>query len=155
MIIFLIFLNAKLIISDMNYICDNIYLGDSTSAKNESYLQQFNITTVINCADEIKSNYSDIKFLKLNLYDMSNENLFPQFEFAYKFIKKNADNNILIHCFMGRSRSASLVVFYLMKEKGWDYDTCIDFIKLKRPSINPNSAYVIQLKDYYENYIKK
>ena len=102
----------------MNNICDNICLGDSTSSKNESYLQQFNITTVINYDDEIKSNYSIIKFLKLNLYDMSNENLFPQFEFAYKFIKKNEDNNILIHCFMGRSHSASLVVFYLMKEKG-------------------------------------
>ena len=152
MIIFLLFLNVKLIISDMDYICDNIYLGDTTASKNESYLQQNNIT---NCADEIKSNYTTIKFLKLNLYDMSNENLFPQFEFAYKFIKKNSDNNILIHCFMGRSRSASLVIFYLMKEKGWDYNTCINFIKLKRPSVNPNNAYVIQLKDYYENHIKE
>ena len=84
---------------------------------------------------------------------MSNENLFPQFEFAYKFIKKNADNNILIHCFMGRSRSASLITFYLMKEKGWDYDTCINIILEKRPFVNPNAGFVEQLKEYYDKYI--
>ena len=101
------------------------------------------------------SKYNEIKVLELQLYDKSWEKLFPKLEVAYKFIKKNSKNNILIHCAQGRSRSASLVVFYLMKEKGWNYDTCIKFIKEKRPSVRPNSGFVNQLKEYYNNYIKK
>ena len=147
------FLNA--ISADMNFICDNIYLGDKRASSNENYLKQHNISAVVNCAISVVSKYNEIKVLELQLYDKSWEKLFPKLEVAYKFIKKNSKNNILIHCSQGRSRSASLVVFYLMKEKGWNYDTCIKFIKEKRPSVRPNSGFVNQLKEYYNNYIKK
>ena len=40
--------------------------------------------------------------------------------------------------------------YVLMKEKGWNYDTCIKFIKEKRPSVRPNSGFVNQLKEYYK-----
>ena len=47
----------------MNYICDNIYLGDSVAAGNEEYLKQYNISVVVNCAD-VTSSYKNIKFLE-------------------------------------------------------------------------------------------
>ena len=141
-----------LIFAGMDFICDNIYLGDKEAARDESYLKQNNITRVVNCAHEITSDYKEIRFLDLNFYDDSN--ILPRFEVAYKFIKKQLENNILIHCVHGRNRSASLVVFYLMKEKGWDYDTCINFIKERRSIVNPHVNFVNQLKDYYNNYIK-
>ena len=141
----------------MNYIIDNIYLGNHEAASNEDYLKQYSITTVVNCAhqDDIVSDYKDIKFLELNLIDDPVQNLFPKFEVAYKFIKKNSKNNILIHCYSGISRSASLVIFYLMKEKGWDYDTCYKYAKERRPIVDPNYGFAEQLKDYYDKYIKK
>ena len=40
-----------------------------------------------------------------------------------------------------------------MKEKGWDYDTCINKILEKRPFVNPNAGFVQQLKEYYDKYI--
>ena len=139
----------------MDYICNNIFLGDSIVASNETYLKENNISAVVNCAKDFISNYNEIKFLELSLYDDTIELIIPKFEVAYKFIKEYSQNNILIHCFQGKSRSASLVVFYLMKEKGWDYDTSIKFIKERRPVISPNIGFVAQLKEYYEKYIKK
>ena len=158
--LFLLLFMITLISSDdyrMNYIIDNIYLGNHEAASNEDYLKQYSITTVVNCAhqDDIVSDYKDIKFLELNLIDDPVQNLFPKFEVAYKFIKKNSKNNILIHCYSGISRSASLVIFYLMKEKGWDYDTCNEYILERRPSVDPNSGFIKQLKKYYDKYIKK
>ena len=154
-ILFIIIINIIICDDPMNYIIDNIYLGGNDAASDENYLKQYNITTVINCAEEIVSVYKDIKFLELNLYDSFNQPLFPKFEVAYKFIKKNSENNILIHCALGVSRSASLVAFYMMKEKGWDYDICYNYMKERRPIVNPNSNFVEQLREYYDKYIKK
>ncbi len=154
-ILFIIIINIIICDDPMNYIIDNIYLGGNDAASDENYLKQYNITTVINCAEEIVSVYKDIKLLELNLYDSFNQPLFPKFEVAYKFIKKNSKNNILIHCALGVSRSASLVAFYMMKEKGWDYDICYNYMKERRPIVNPNSNFVEQLREYYDKYIKK
>ena len=139
----------------MNYIIDNIYLGDSQAASNEEYLKSYNITTVINCAVDISSSYQDLRFLELRMYDTFLQSLFPKFEIAYKFIKLNKKGNILIHCVLGMSRSASLVAFYLMKEKGWDYDKCFKYMKEKRPIVYPTSGFEQQLRQYYDKYIKK
>ena len=154
----LILLIINLIICDdenMNLIIDNIYVGDVVAASDEEYLKQFNITKVVNCAEEITSDYKDLKFLELKIYDIEGQSLFPKFEIAYKFIKLNKKGNILIHCVLGMSRSASLVAFYLMKEKGWDYDTCYKYMKERRPIVDPNPGFVEQLKEYYDKNIKK
>ena len=148
-----------LIIADdpMNYIIDNIYLGDINAAADEAYLKEHNITTVVNCAISCKSNYTDIKFIELRLYDDKSQILFPKLEVAYNFIKKNSKKNanILVHCKCGISRSTSLVVFYLMKERGWDYDRAIDYIRERRPIVQPNPGFEEQLRNYYDKYINK
>ena len=158
-IIFISLFNLCILIDEhMNYIIDNIYLGDIDAAQNITYLKEYNITAVVNCADEFFSEYEDIKFIELRLYDDSDpksENLFPRIEVAYKFIKLHSKNNVLVHCAMGVSRSATMVIFYLMKEKGWDYDTCYQYIIERRPTIAPNEGYIYQLKQYYDKYIKK
>ena len=149
----LILLIINLIICDMNLIVHNIYLGDSEAAADEEYLKQNKVKAVINCAEEITSDYKDIKFLELKLYDMPEQQIIPKFEIAYKFIKKNSinNNNILIHCALGASRSAALVAFYMMKELKWNYDMCINFMIGKRPVVSPNTGFVQQLRNYY-NY---
>ena len=138
----------------MHYILDNIYLGDVSAAENETFLKSFNISIVINCAYEWISDYQDLKFYELNLTDHYPQQLFPIFELAYKIIKYNKKRKILIHCMSGKSRSASLVIFYIMKEKKWDYDKCFEYVKNIRNCIEPNSLFVSQLEDYYYKYIK-
>ena len=137
----------------MNYIIDNIYLGDTNVAGNETYLEENNITVVVNCASGYTSNYKKMKSLELNLYDDNTQILFPKFHVAYKFVKEYKEKNILVHCLQGKSRSPSFVIFYLMKEKRWDFDTCLSFVLEKRPIVNPISGFVRQLKDYYDKYI--
>ena len=99
-----------------------------------------------------------LKFIELRMFDIPEQNLFPRLEIGYKFIKinsKNQKNNILVHCAAGMSRSASLVALYLMKVKGWDYDTCYQFMKERRPVVDPNYGFVEQLREYYDKIIKQ
>ena len=136
------------VVSDkMNYIIDNIYLGDMDAAADEEYLKSYNISTVVNCAEELVSNYTDLKFMELKLFDYTLDQIFPRFEVAYKYIKKHSENNILIHCAAGMSRSASLVIFYIMKEKKWDYDTCLNYTRERRPIVSPNEGFEEQFKE--------
>ena len=138
----------------MNHIFKNIYLGDYRAAMDENYLKMYDILSVVNCAAELENNYKDIKSFELYLNDMPSERIFPIFENAYEFVKRHLNHNILVHCYMGISRSSSFVIYYLMRENGWDYNTCIDFIRKKRPSADPNYGFENQLKEYYYKNIK-
>ena len=155
----ILFISINLVLGQeedsMHYILDNIYLGDVLAAENETYLKSFNISVVINCAYEHISDYEDLKAYELNLTDHFPQQLFPTFEFAYNIIKYyNKNNKIYVHCMSGMSRSASLVIFYIMKEKKWDYDRSFEYVQKIRSCINPNSYFVEQLKEYYDKYIK-
>ena len=138
----------------MHYILDNLYLGDVLAAENETYLKSFNISIVINCAYEHISEYEDLKAYELKLTDHFPQELFPTFETAYEVIKQyNQERKIFIHCMSGVSRSASLVIFYIIKEKKSDYDKCFEYVEKIRPFIDPNSDFVNQLKEYYDKHI--
>ena len=154
---FIYLLLFKYIISfytkSMDHIYKNIYLGNYLAAENENLLKMYDIYTVINFAAELYNEYNDIISYDLNLYDSPEENIINTFEKAYEYVKKNLGHNILVHCYMGISRSSSFVIFYLMKEEKWDYDTCYQFIKMKRPCICPNYGFERQLKEYYYKYI--
>ena len=139
----------------MHYILDNLFLGDVTAAENETYLKSFNISVVINCAYEHESVYEDLKAYELKMTDHYPQQLFPTFEMAYKIIKHyNKNSKILIHCMSGVSRSASLVIFYIMKEKKWDYDKSFEYVQKIRDFISPNPSFINQLREYFDKYIK-
>ena len=49
---------------------------------------------------------------------------------------------------MGISRSASVVISYLMFKNKWNYLKSFEFVKKKRNQIDPNSGFVEQLKKF-------
>jgi len=63
---------------------------------------------------------------------------------------KRCSGRILIHCNQGRSRSASVVVGYLMKANRWSYDTALQHLRSKRPACLPNTGFQEQLLEYEE-----
>ena len=144
----------SLLCNPMDHIYKNLYLGNYEGAENENLLKMYDIHTVINCAAELQYNYKDLISYELNLYDMPEERIISTFESAYKFVKKHLNNNIFVHCYMGISRSSSFVIFYIMKEEKWDYETCYNYVKKRRSCIEPNYGFEKQLKDYYYKYIK-
>ena len=81
MIIFISIINFSIgqYEDSMHYILDNIYLGDASAAENETYLNNFDISVVINCAYEYKSEYEDLKAYDFNLTDHFPQQLFPAF----------------------------------------------------------------------------
>ena len=139
----------------IDHIIDNIYLGDFRTADNIDMLRQYNITHIINCAFNLPNRFPEqITYKRLDLRDEPDQPITERLEEAYQFIKENKDKNIFVHCVFGKSRSASVVIFYVMKEKKMNFQEAKNFVKNIRNIVEPNSGFESELNRYYEEHIK-
>jgi len=56
-----------------------------------------------------------------------------------------------VHCGKGVSRSATCIIAYLMKNKGWSMTEALKHVQKCRPIVNPNASFVAQLKEWDSN----
>jgi protein-tyrosine phosphatase len=142
--------------SEPTHIIDNIYLGSAFNASNYNSLINNDIGLIINMTNEISNYYdTEIIYKKYGLYDNNAQPIKHFFESAYDDIldyqNKNPNKNILIHCFMGASRSASILVYYIHKKHNKNINDCIIFIKNKRSIVNPTVLFYNQLLEVENN----
>ena len=135
--------------SEPTHVVDNIYLGSAFNAASYSLLKKLNIKVIINATTEISNYYeksNDFTYLRYKLYDNNKNRIRQYLEKSFSDIQshqKNTDGNILIHCFMGASRSASIVLYYLMRtQKNIDntpytFDDAVAYLRNKRLTVNP------------------
>lgn len=140
--------------SKPTYITDNIYLGSAFNAAMYDQLKELKISLIINVTHEIRNYYEDeFEYKRYDLYDNNQHTIKTYLDQALNDLLEYKDKpgNVLIHCHMGASRSATLVIYYLMKTKkhddGRDYtfDDAVDFLKSKRSIINPTFRFTKDL----------
>jgi protein-tyrosine phosphatase len=134
---------------------NNIYLGNAFNAADYYYLKQFGITGIVNASNEISNYFEDeFKYFKVDIFDINNSSIYkffdPFIEFVHNTIKN--DGKIMIHCFMGSSRSAILVVLYLIHFKSYTMENSIKFITDRRHRVNINITYIEELKTYLRKH---
>ena len=138
--------NIGALLSPCDYIIDNIYLGSSTAASDIELLRSLNIKYVCNISDNIPNFFENkIKYFNISKKDNGKDNINKyELEESFKFIKKSKEKNcnILVHCFVGRSRSVSVLIYYLMKEYDFSIKESIYFLKKKRKWINPSIKFI-------------
>ena len=75
----------------------------------------------------------------IDLEDTTDSSILKHFDDALEFIEKNLqDKNVLVHCHMGISRSASLVLAFLMKNFDMSLDQAYNHTVGIRAIIEPN-----------------
>jgi protein-tyrosine phosphatase len=130
-------------------ITDNIYLGDFRAADDSEILKINGITHVINCAKDMPEVFPEhFKYLSLHLRDIVGEDLTEAISLSLEFIR-NAER-VFIHCKQGVSRSASIVIAYLIKYKKMSYDSALSLLQMIRFCVNPNPGFEIQLRKFEE-----
>lgn len=60
---------------------------------------------------------------------------------------RRVGGKVLVHCNAGVSRSASLVIGYLIISCGYAFQDAYNLVKSKRACIQPNAGFMLQLKD--------
>ena len=129
-----------------------LYLGSFNNACDIEELERIKATHVLNCAYECNNENlpKDIKELHLKLYDYEEFDISGFFEKAIDFINKckSEEGVLLVHCKLGVSRSAALVLSYLIKNMGYTVDSALQFLVQKRDRVNPNKGFMKQLYSY-------
>lgn len=138
--------------SQPDYIIDGLWLGSAFNSADFDWLTVHDISIIVNVTPSI-SNYYPNYFTYHNydkVVDLNQASLNEYYEKFYQMVKLNPDKNIFVHCFAGRSRSASLIVYYLMREYGWHLDETLKFLRERRPKININVTFLQEIKDLIE-----
>jgi len=130
---------------------DYLYLGDCNHGMSYGSLKELNITRILRVTDcggyDSPENY---RILHLQVADHPRCDLCKHFSEMFKFIEEgiNAKEGVLVHCEQGVSRSASVVIGFLIYHKRMSLREAIVYTRSKRSIINPNNGFMRQLYGY-------
>lgn len=137
-----------------------LYLGGASINLNPKIANYYGITHILNMASEQAPNMQlfaspNIRYKHIPADDVLNYNIRYHFEEAFEIIDdaRRTNGRILVHCAMGISRSATIVIAYIMSRYNMSLRTSYDYVRSKRPIISPNALFLKLLQDYENELI--
>jgi protein phosphatase slingshot len=133
-----------------NKITPNLYLGDATIARSKYFLENNNIHGIINATTNEPNAYPEsYEYLRININDEPSEQIRSFFQDIFEFIRRHHSHghSVLVHCQMGISRSATLVIAYLMIDGHKTLGEAFQQVKGVRQQIDPNDGFIRQLRE--------
>ena len=141
----------------LDEIIENIWLGNYSAAEDVKDLKNKGIKKVLSILgknDDIvfkeEDGFIHKKFTTIE--DLSNQNIIQYFGECLNFIK--GKEKVLVHCRAGASRSASIVIAYIMWQKKLKFDDALGLTQKKRFLVYPNPSFRNQLKEFGKLLIK-
>lgn len=102
---------------DFSLVYPNIYIGNYSTSTNKQLLTNLGITHIISVIPSFNPPFEDkFKYLHIEAYDDEIQDIKQYFEISNLFISKclNEGGKILIHCMVGRSRSVTIFLAFLI-----------------------------------------
>lgn len=135
---------------------DGLYLGDSVSSRRSEILREHNIAAVVPVSHArwvhwIQPWYKEIipddRHIFIPANDSMTQDLLPHLTYICDFIHEHQSHgySVLVHCDKGVSRSATVLVAYLMRSHRLSLDKAMTLVKEKR-KIKPNDNFTEQLE---------
>ncbi|KAJ9444760.1 Dual specificity protein phosphatase 1 [Diplonema papillatum] len=135
-------------------VAKNLWIGDTKGAKNIAHLTSNGIKSVINCAPTMcrtsRETYADtdIEYHEVQAEDAADYPLLEKHLEADVLPLIAGDDPVLIHCFQGVNRSATLLVACLMRAHGMPLIDAAATVHAARPVIlQNNDGFIRQLID--------
>lgn len=142
----------------LSHITDILCIGTWKDASNPELLRQHGIRYVLNVAKEVdpvaaadqmaQSNF--FVTLSIPMNDCHSQDLAAHLRSAFLFIEqaREAQSRVLVHCRRGISRSAAIVIAYLMASEHRSYENALQYVTARRSCISLNLAFQEHLAEY-------
>ncbi|CAN9286345.1 unnamed protein product [Alternaria alternata] len=145
----------------------NLYIGGMFTLRRREALQQANITHVLSVLRTPLDQdlFGPFKHMVVEVDDVEDENLLEHFPATNRFIREGlkGGGGVLVHCHsyqyanhnlfssaMGKSRSATVVIAYLMQEHNISPSEALSHVRQARSICEPNEGFMKQLELYGE-----
>ncbi|KAF9462923.1 protein-tyrosine phosphatase-like protein [Collybia nuda] len=139
-----------------------VYLSDYFTASDADELVRLGITHVISVLEHdthIPECIPKKQKLHLRLADNMDVNILEHLDDTTNFITsalaEDENNKVLVHCFQGISRSATIVCAYLIASSGMTAIEAITHTQAKRGIVCPNIGFRRQLETYSHRFVSK
>lgn len=127
-----------------------------------SFQAKYNITHVINCADDdmsppwFRARYPD-NYTSLNAIDSVRVNIlswYPKFEETLRRYLREGTGTVYVHCHAGMNRSGFLAMAYVCSNMGLDADSLVRAARRQRPCILQNPVFMDQVKEFINGRVQ-
>ncbi|KAI5944286.1 Dual specificity protein phosphatase 13 isoform A [Manis javanica] len=145
---------GKVSCSRVDEVWPNLYIGDAATANNRFELWKLGITHVLNaahgglyCQGSPDFYGSSVTYLGVPAHDLPDFNISAYFSSAADFIHRALSTpgaKVLVHCVVGVSRSATLVLAYLMLHQQLSLRQAVVTVRQRR-WVFPNRGFLHQL----------
>lgn len=129
-----------------------LFLGNERDAQDLDLLLRLNIGFVVNVTTHLPLYHvnSGLRYKRLPATDNSTQNLRQYFEEVFEFIEEayQSGQGVLVHCQAGVSRSATIVIAYLMKHTLMTMTDAYKYVRSRRPVMSPNLNFMGQLLEF-------
>ncbi|XP_068089399.1 dual specificity phosphatase 28 [Hyperolius riggenbachi] len=138
-------------------VTDSLLISNARSACKTELLKAEGVTCCINVSKSQPFPDYHLHTVRIPVFDHPQQNLAEHFDQCADLIEStvHAGGKCLVYCKHGRSRSATIVIAYLMKCKGMTLEEAFQLVKAVRPSIEPNAGFWSQLESYEKSLQRK
>lgn len=131
-----------------------MFISDMDTASDSELLDSLAITHIISLNNQI-SFPTKYEYLPINIDDAPNEDIYQYFDDTYEFIEQSqlsltngGGYSCLVHCAAGVSRSATIVLAYIMRKLRVSLSDALTCLRADRPCVQPNLGFMFQLRAY-------
>ncbi|XP_054838899.1 dual specificity protein phosphatase 13-like [Eublepharis macularius] len=148
--------SCRMELKEVDEVWPNLYIGNIVTAHDKEELRRLGISHVLNAAHAAWGSRGcqafygqEIHYHGISAEDDPDFDLSGHFHPASEYIHKALSapqGKILVHCILGKSRSAALVLAYLMIYQNFSLREAIERV-LQHRAISPNRGFLKQLQD--------
>jgi hypothetical protein len=138
---------------DISRLFSRVFIGSYEGAGSYEALKLNGITHILTTGNDMEEKYiSEFKYCVINVDDDPDEKINKWFQKCIQFLdellNENKNNIVLIHCYAGISRSATITIAYIIHHKKIRLIEAFEELRLARWFINPNKGFMKQLQQF-------
>lgn len=132
----------------------NVFIGGYLAAADAALIRRLGITRIVKMFADDGSyqggshRHPGVAYLVIPAEDAPSYDIRPGAVEAVRFIRQGIARceRVLVHCHMGISRSATVVLFHLMVNRAMPLDLALPRLRLVRAYVRPNAGFMEHLR---------